>query len=296
MKTKIAIFGKEYTSEFQGKIESLFSLINQSDYELYLYRPFYDFFSSQSKTELKPSHFFLSPKELHNLNPKILVSIGGDGTLLQAASFVLGSKIPILGINTGRLGFLSSISFDEIEGIMPKINEKDTYIERRSVLQIDTPSQVFGEENFALNELTITRRDTSSMVMITVYLNDELLNTYWCDGLIISTPTGSTAYSLSCGGPIIMPNSNVFVVSPIAPHNLNIRPMIIPDKSVLRIKVSGRNDTILVSLDSRTYITKQDLEFIVQKHPRKVGLIRLLEHNYLNTLRNKLNWGLDRRN
>jgi NAD+ kinase len=293
---KIGIFGKEYHADFEKQVDTLFKLLNHAEYEIFFYKPFYEYVKSQKELKLPNLHVFENAKELKQYNPKLLISIGGDGTLLQAASFVLGSKIPILGVNTGRLGFLSSISFEEIEKLVPKINEKDTYIERRSLLEINSTEPVFGEENFALNELTISRRDTSSMIMITVYINDDLLNTYWCDGLIISTPTGSTAYSLSCGGPIVVPNSNVFVITPIAPHNLNIRPMIISDKSVLKIKVSARNDTFLVSLDSRTYITPKEIEFTVQKHPRKVGLIRLLEHNYLNTLRNKLNWGLDKRN
>lgn len=294
---RVAIFGKEFDTEVQDQIIDLLQRLNTPAYEVWIYQVFSNYMISQKKLTLPPSiRFFSSPEELKQIHPKLLLSIGGDGTLLQASSFVLGSKIPVLGLNTGRLGFLTSVSLEEIEKLIPKINEKDTYIERRALLQVESSQNVFHEENFALNELTISRRDTSSMISITVQLDDEFLNNYWCDGLIIATSTGSTAYSLSCGGPIVVPNSNVFVITPIAPHNLNIRPMIIPDKSTLKIKVSGRNDSFLVSLDSRSYIIDQSVELVVKKHPRKVGIVRLQEHSYLNTLRGKLNWGLDKRN
>ncbi len=296
MTTRIAIFGRDFTSKYEKQIQKLFDTLNSSgNYEICCYKPFYEFLSNK-KLNLRCESFFTQKDDLHEFKPKVLLSIGGDGTLLHASYFVLGSKIHILGINTGRLGFLSSITFDEIEKVIPKINEEETYIENRTVLEVIGHEDIFKDENFALNELTVSRRDISSMIMITAYLDGEFLNTYWCDGLIISTPTGSTAYSLSCGGPIVMIGSDVFVVTPIAPHNLNVRPLIVPDTSKLTLKISGRNESCLVSLDSRTYILNKEIEITVQKHARKIKLIRLNEHSYLKTLREKMNWGLDKRN
>ncbi len=292
---KIALFGKNFSDEYIDRIRLLIEKLVELNVQISIFEPFAEFFKT-CNIQIPEVTIFNTSQELKDLNPKVVVSIGGDGTILQAAAMVMGSKIPILGINTGRLGFLSSISIDEVEESIDDIINIDYVIDKRSLLELKTKDKLFGNENFALNELAVSKRDTSSMIMTTVYLNDEYLNTYWSDGLIVSTPTGSTAYSLSGGGPIVMPDSNNLIITPIAPHNLNVRPLVIADTGVLRIKVEGRADSFLATLDSRTSIIKPNTELIVKKHPHQVYLVRLPGHSYLTTLRNKLNWGADKRN
>lgn len=229
-------------------------------------------------------------------NADFLVSIGGDGTLLDASLLVKDSGIPIVGINTGRLGFLARIGlgalYKDLEGLLNGRYE----IEERTMLCVKAPANLFGAHNFALNELTLHKKDTTSMVKIHTYVNNEFLNTYWADGLIVCTPTGSTAYSLSCGGPIVYPGSDNFVITPVAPHNLNVRPIVLPDSSVIKLKIEGRSEQFLASLDSRFVDIDAETEVSVQKNSFPLRLLRLPDNSFLETIRNKMNWGLDMRN
>ena len=222
-------------------------------------------------------------------------SIGGDGTILETITYVKDSGVPIVGVNTGRLGFLSSISIREVNEALRAIKANEHKIEQRTLLKLETENKLFGEENFALNEVTIHKKDSSSMIIVHAYLDGEFLNSYWADGLIISTSTGSTAYSLSCGGPIMLPGTGNFVINPVAPHNLNVRPFVIPNESKITLKVEGRSDSYLVSLDSRSATIDANVELHISKNSFGINLVRLPNHNYLDTLRQKLNWGHDTR-
>ena len=225
-----------------------------------------------------------------------LISIGGDGSIMDAVTIVKDSGIPILGINTGRLGFLSNISLEQISTAIENLFEKEYRIEKRALLRVETSNNIFGSTNFALNELTIHRKDSGSMITIHAQVEDHYLNSYWADGIIIATPTGSTAYSLSAGGPIVEPGSNNFVITPIAPHNLNVRPMIISDDNIIRLKVEGRSKHFLATLDSRSFNVDSQDELIIRKADFKIKLIKLQGQNFYETIRNKLMWGIDKRN
>lgn len=228
----------------------------------------------------------------------MFVSFGGDGTMLRAVTYVRDLGIPIVGVNTGRLGFLSTFNKADVRKVVTEFLAGKFTIEERSLLEIclDSNIEAFGELNFALNEITVSRKDTTSMITVETYLDDEYLTSYWADGLIVSTPTGSTGYSLSCGGPVIAPDAKSLVLTPIAPHNLNARPFVIADNTRIRLKVSGREENHLVSLDSRIATIPNGKEIIVQKSPFYIKMIEYKSESFLKTLRNKLLWGEDRRN
>jgi NAD+ kinase len=228
----------------------------------------------------------------------MLISIGGDGTILRAVTLVRDSGIPILGVNAGRLGFLASVQKENIETFLQFVIEKKYTISPRTLLSLSCIPKVEAIEdiNFAMNEITVSRKDTTSMITIDTYLNNEYLNSYWADGLIISTPTGSTGYSLSCGGPILMPAVKSLVITPIAPHNLNARPLVVPDDTEIRLKVSGREEQYLVSLDSRIASIKKESILIIKKTPFQINMVEIPGETFLKTLRNKLLWGEDKRN
>ncbi len=291
----VGLFGRDFAKKHHLNVQNLFKTLSSKGIVPVIYKDFYHQLESKG-FELSSYTTFETGQQLVEQGIDVLVSMGGDGTILNASSLVIGHPISILGINTGRLGFLSSVSVNEVDVAMQLLVDKEYIIDFRTTLKLETKKNVFGKENFALNELTISRRDTSSMIKVEVYMNDEYLNTYWSDGLIVSTSTGSTAYSLSCGGPVVYPGSGNFILTPIAPHNLNVRPMIIPNDITLKLKVEGRNESFLVSLDSRTSIVADGLEFTVKKHEHSIQLVRLPNHSYLTTLRSKLNWGLDKRN
>ena len=239
---------------------------------------------------------FSSHEDL-NSSFDILISIGGDGTILRAATFVRDSGIPILGVNAGRLGFLAKVQKENIELFLKIVLEKKYSISERTLLSIESSElEANFDINFAMNEVTVSRKDTTSMITIETFLNDEYLNSYWADGLIISTPTGSTGYSLSCGGPILTPEVKGLVITPIAPHNLNARPLVIPDDTEIKLKVSGREEQYLVSLDSRITSVSNHTELKIRKTPFKINMVEIPEETFLKTLRNKLLWGEDKRN
>lgn len=225
-----------------------------------------------------------------------VVSLGGDGTMLDTLTLVRNSNIPILGINTGRLGFLSSTAKEDIADAVNALRNKTYKVDKRTLLHLDSNKPLFGGVNYALNEFSIHKKDTSAMITIHTYINGELLNSYWADGLIIATPTGSTGYSLSCGGPIIFPTSENFVITPVAPHNLNVRPIIVSNDSVLSFEVEGRHENFLCTLDSRYEAIDTSFQLAVRKEDFTVSLLRIKDDNYLNTIRSKLGWGADQRN
>jgi NAD+ kinase len=225
-----------------------------------------------------------------------IISLGGDGTLLDTVAFVRDKGIPILGINYGRLGFLANIGKDELSSAISSLAERSYLIDKRTLIHLDADIPVFDQAPFALNEFTLQKKDSSSMIRIHTYLNGEFLNTYWADGLIVATPTGSTGYSLSCNGPIVFPDSGSFVITPVAPHNLNIRPIVVPDNNIISFEVEGRTDSFICTMDSRRQVVPKEAQLAVKKEKFTVNLIRLNENNFLQTLRNKLSWGLDKRN
>jgi NAD+ kinase len=226
---------------------------------------------------------FSSHKDFHS-GIDLTMSIGGDGTFIKSVGFIRDSGVPILGINTGRLGFLANISKDQIQQTMDQVKAKNYEFQKRSLLRIQTEENIFGEDNFALNELTVQKKDTASMITVHAYLDNKYLNSYWADGLIVSTPTGSTAYSLSCGGPIITPGCQVHILTPIAPHNLNVRPVVVPDRKCL------------ISLDGVSKNIRQDEEIIVTKAEFMINVVKFESNNFLDTIRNKMMWGIDARN
>jgi NAD+ kinase len=226
----------------------------------------------------------------------MIISIGGDGTILDTVSFIRDTQIPILGINFGRMGFLAAIGKENIEEIMRALIEKTYIVEERELLEIICDKPLFGRENFGLNEFTLQRKNSSTMININAYINDELVTTYWADGLIVATPTGSTGYSLSCGGPIVYPNSQTFIITPVAPHNLNVRPLVVPNSAVLRFEVSGRGNRFLATVDTRIQNIDSSYNIIVQKAKFTAPLVSLNNKTFINALRTKLHWGLDKRN
>jgi NAD+ kinase len=225
-----------------------------------------------------------------------IFSLGGDGTLLDTLTYVKNSHLPIMGVNLGRLGFLANISEENITSAMESFLAGDFEYDDRTLLSVCTENNAFNENNFALNECAILRKDTSSMIVVKCYLNGEFLNTYWADGLMVSTPTGSTGYSLSCGGPVIMPQTKNFIITPVSPHNLNVRPLIVSEDSELRFTIESRNQSFLVTLDSRSEAIDSHSELIIRKANFPARLIKVKGSSFLDTLRNKLTWGLDRRN
>jgi NAD+ kinase len=239
---------------------------------------------------------FSNEEELGQFDPHFLVSLGGDGTILEATVLIQSKDIPILGINMGRLGFLANVAKNNIVTSLDALFTGRFQLDFRSLLQVRSSSTHVMKPNFALNEITIARKETTSMITVHTYLNGAYLNSYWADGLIISTPTGSTGYSLSCGGPIIMPNSENFVLTPIAPHNLTMRPFVISDNNALRLRVESRENEFLTSLDSRMHSFDTETELFVQKADFRIALVQTEMQDFPSTLRNKLSWGLDHRN
>ncbi len=225
-----------------------------------------------------------------------LISLGGDGTLLDTITLVRNKGIPVVGINFGRLGFLASIGREEMQDAVKALARRSYVLDKRSLIHLDCNIPLFNDVPYALNEFAIHKRDIAPMIKIHTYLNGELLNTYWADGLILATPTGSTGYSLSCAGPVVFPESGSFVLTPIAPHNLNVRPIIIPDSTIVSFEIESRSDEVICALDSRRELVDKNVLLAIRKETFPVNLVRLNENNFLQTLRNKLSWGLDKRN
>ncbi len=290
----IAIYGKSI-SDFNLKFLNnlIKSLIIELNANIYIYHKLKNHKSILDHFDIK----FFNSHDVISGKIDLLISFGGDGTLLDTVTMIKNSNIPVLGINAGRLGFLANINQDDILLAVKALKNRDYNLDERSLLHVE--NQIIlskNNSNFALNEITVHKKDSSSMLKIEAFLDDEFLNTYWADGLVIATPTGSTAYSLSCGGPIIIPGSNNFVITPISPHNLNLRPMVVGDNVSIKLKASSRESFFLVSMDSRSVTLENNEEILIKKADFKLQLIELPDHNFLKTVRNKLFWGKDSRN
>jgi len=293
---KVAIYGQYYQNSTEPIIKDIFVFFNRNHVEMIIEADFLKLLY-EKKIVAKEYKTFSSHTELNN-SFDMLLSIGGDGTILRAATLVRDSGIPILGVNAGRLGFLASVQKENIENFLQFVIEKKYTISPRSLLSLQCipENEELKDLNFAMNEISVSRKDTTSMITIDTSLNDEHLNSYWADGLIIATPTGSTGYSLSCGGPILTPDVASFVITPIAPHNLNARPLVIPDTKEIRMKVTGREEFYLISLDSRIASVRNESVLIIKKTPFKINMVEIPDETFLKTLRNKLLWGEDKRN
>lgn len=293
---KVAIYGQYYQNSTEPIIKDIFVFFNRNGVEMVIEADFLNLLY-EKKIVAKPYNTFSSHTELDS-SFDMLLSIGGDGTILRAATLVRDSGIPILGVNAGRLGFLASVQKENIENFLQFVIEKKYTISPRSLLSLDCipENPDIKNLNFAMNEVSVSRKDTTSMITIETMLDGEYLNSYWADGLIVATPTGSTGYSLSCGGPILMPEVSSFVITPIAPHNLNARPLVIPDNTEIRLRVSGREELYLISLDSRITSVKNESILIIKKTPFKINMVEIPEETFLKTLRKKLLWGEDKRN
>lgn len=291
---RIAIYGRDFNDSVLPFVQEVFDALAQQKVTILVYLKFHSFIKNKAK--LPANTITFSTYDELRSEADVLLSLGGDGTLLDTLSLVRDSQIPIIGINFGRLGFLASISKDGIKVAIESLVQGQYTLDQRSVLSLESQDPLFGDENFALNDITIHRRDNSAMMIIHAFMNDEFINSYWADGLIIATPTGSTAYSLSCGGPIILPNAQNFVITPIAPHNLTVRPIIVPDDVKLTFEIEARSTKFLVSCDSRTATVDRPVKISISKAAFNVNLLRLNNESYLMTLRNKLLWGIDTRN
>lgn len=291
---KIAIYGKKVADIYIANIQFLFDELKRKGITMSIDANFHDYLKQKNISFEDNIALFNDSEELGKVD--YLISIGGDGTFLETIVLVRDSNIPVLGINTGRLGFLSNVKTDEIAQAIDALINKAYDIDERSMLSIEADNFDFGANNYALNEITLHRTDSSTMITVHTYLDNEFLNSYWADGLIISTPTGSTAYSLSCNGPILLPDSENIIITPIAPHNLNVRPLVINDEKVLKIQIDARSENYVVALDSRSYSLPLDATLKITKTPHTIKLIRLNNHTFLTTLRSKLMWGIDKRN
>ncbi|WP_298237538.1 NAD kinase [uncultured Algibacter sp.] len=293
---KVAVFGRFYNETTSSSVITLFNSLVKKDVEAYIETHFYDLIKAQNSN--LDDYTAFKTFDVLDTSFDLLVSVGGDGTILRAITFVKDMGIPIIGINTGRLGFLATIQVDSIEKAIQDIIDGNYKISERSLLEIETSPEndEIKSLNFALNEIAVSRKNTTSMITVETHLDGEYLTSYWSDGLIVSTATGSTGYSLSCGGPVITPDTNSFVLTPIAPHNLSARPLVIPDSTEIHLKVDGREENHLVSLDSRIATLDNGTLIKIKKATFKIKMIDLLNESFLSTLRKKLLWGEDKRN
>ncbi len=292
---KVAIYGQTYQDDILEYLTELLDELHQANAEIAIEKELYAFFCAYR--DVGDYQTFTETKGLDDTF-NMFVSFGGDGTILRATTYVRDTGIPIIGVNTGRLGFLSTFKKEDVRKVVQEFIKGDYTIVERSLVAVSSDSNIpeFSTMNFALNEVTVSRKDTTSMITVETFLNDEYLTSYWADGLIIATPTGSTGYSLSCGGPVIEPTAKSLVLTPIAPHNLNARPLVISDDTVIRLKVSGREEHHLVSLDSRIASVANGKELEIKKATFTVKMIEYTSESFLKTLRNKLLWGEDKRN
>lgn len=291
---KVAIYSRVLDSSQQKDIQLFFDELDNEQIIPVVYEPYLKTINPYISLPSSTQTF----SNTENLTEEIdfFISLGGDGTLLDTVTLVRNKRIPVVGINFGRLGFLAGIGREEMTTAIKALARRSYIIDRRTLIHLDSNIPLFNDVPYALNEFAIHKRDTAPMVKIHTYLNGELLNTYWADGLMLATPTGSTGYSLSLGGPVVFPESSSFVLTPIAPHNLNVRPIIIPDSTIISFEVESRSDDIICSLDSRREIVDKKVLLAVRRENFMINLVRLNENNFLQTLRNKLSWGLDRRN
>lgn len=290
---KIGVHGKDFTRQSAPFIERIFENLTRQKIDIVV--------SSRFQKNLRLAQFrkfrFKTYEPGDNLRSfELFFSLGGDGTLLESVTHIGKTGVPIFGINTGRLGFLATVGIEEIDEAIEMIFERNYSIDERALLRLDSDRDLFSGFNFALNDFTLVKKDSSSMITVHTYVDGELLNSYWADGIIVATPTGSTGYSLSCGGPLVFPKSSNFVITPVSPHNLTVRPIVVPDQSEISFRVEGRSKKFIVSLDSRMETVDESVKLKVRKADIRVNLVQLKGQHYFKTLRQKLNWGLDARN
>ncbi len=290
---KIAIYGKNFDDEFVPAIQRLVDYLSQNNVTLLVYEKFFGLLSAKLKM---PDGIKIYSDYRGITGSHALISIGGDGSLLDTVRIVRDSNIPILGINTGRLGFLSHVSIDGIEEALGALINGNFQLDKRSLIKLSSPQREFSAFPYALNEITLLNKGRNSMITVHAEVDGQYMTTYWADGLIVATPTGSTAYSLSCGGPIIMPGSNTFILTPIAPHNLNVRPFVLPDSSEIMLKAEGRDPEFLLTLDSKSFTIDQETSIKLSRAEFDLHLVKLEGNTFFNTIRNKMNWGIDKRN
>lgn len=292
---KVAVYGRITGKVLPSALQGLFDKLEKHGAEILIGKEYFQYLSQQFQINGKV-------KQLDDYNQirgaaDFMLSIGGDGTILETIAFVRNSGIPIVGINTGRLGFLAGVTVKQAaEMVVENLVSKKYALDKRTLLRLDTQRNLFGDVNFAMNELTVQRKDSSAMMSIHCWVNGEFLNSYWADGLIIATPTGSTAYSLSCGGPLMIPDAKSFVITPLSPHNLNVRPLIVPEDSEIVLKVEGRNPQYVASLDSRMESFDGGEQLKIRKGDFKISLVRFDNQHFFDVIREKLGWGLDARN
>lgn len=291
---KVAVYSRVMEQDQQKDVQVFFDELAKQKIEPIIFQNFFEQIKEKISLPSGSSTFSLSEQLTEEI--EFIISLGGDGTLLDTITLVRNKNIAIMGINFGRLGFLASIGRDEVKTAVKAIVNRTYIVDKRTMIHLDANIPLFGDVPYGLNEFSIHKRDTASMIKIHTYLNGEFLNTYWSDGLIVATPTGSTGYSLSCNGPIVFPDSGSFVITPVAPHNLNVRPIIVPDDNIISFEVEGRTEKIICALDSRREIVNKTIQLAVRKETFLLNLVRLSENNFLQTLRNKLTWGLDKRN
>lgn len=290
---KIAVHGKELTRQEVGFVRHVLDVLARSNARIFL--------SDSFLTSLKKHRIENAAWKVYVPGQKLpavdaFLSIGGDGTLLQTITHIGAAEIPVMGINTGRLGFLATISKEETEAALEKIMKQDFKLDQRALLQLKSNKKIFGKLNFALNDFTLMKKGSSSMITVHTFIDGEFLNSYWADGIIIATPTGSTGYSLSCGGPLVFPRSGNFVITPVSPHNLTVRPIVVADSSEIALQAEGRSNKFLATLDSRFTEIDRNTRLTITRAPFRANLVQLEGQHYFKTLRQKLNWGLDIRN
>ncbi len=291
---KVAIYSRRLDEETEHHLKALMQELRLQRAECILFEPLV----TESLARSMRSFNFEIFNTAADLTPEVdcMISLGGDGTMLDAVTFIRDKEIPLLGINFGRLGFLASIAKNELRPAVESLISRTFLIEQHTLIHVDANLPLFGDAPFALNEFVVHKRDISPMIKVHAYMNGEFLNTYWADGLIVSTPTGSTGYNLSCNGPIVFPESRSFVITPVAPHNLNVRPLVVSDDNIISFELEGRADQFICSMDARRELVDKNIQLAVRRENFTIGLVRLNENTFLETLRNKLTWGLDKRN
>lgn len=289
----IAVYARSTKDNHPSYIEQIFTFLKNEKVDVIIYEPYYTFLKENYSFKI-PLTTFSNSEELIS-KAYYLICLGGDGTILETVSLVRNSGIPVLGVNTGRLGFLAAVNKNDLEKALEQLLKEKFTLDKRELIKISGKDSTFNDVNYALNEFTIHKKDSSAMINIDTYIDGVFLNSYFADGLIVATPTGSTAYSLSCGGPIMMPDSDNFIITPIAPHNLTVRPIVISNNKKISFKVSGRSDSFNIALDSRSTQIPCNSEIVIIKADFRINLINLEGQHFFTTLRNKLMWGLDKR-
>lgn len=291
---KAAIYSRVMEDGQQADLQLFFDELGNQKIQPVIYQPFFE--QIRKKINLPADTATFAGTEDLTDETEFIISLGGDGTLLDTITIVREKDVSIMGINFGRLGFLAGIGRDEVKSAVKAIAQRTYVVDNRTLIHLDASIPMFGHVPYALNDFCIHKRDVAAMIKIHTYINGEFLNTYWADGLIVSTPTGSTGYSLSCNGPVVFPESASFVLTPVAPHNLNVRPIVVPDSTIISFEIESRADQIICALDSRREVVSKDVQLAIKKENFEAKLVRLSENNFLQTLRNKLTWGLDKRN